>query len=105
MSHGILGLHAHPTGTQQQPIRVRIQSGQYAVREPLVFESQDSGTEQCPVSYLGDPGKQPIISGGRQITGWKKQGDRWVTHLPEVEVGHLLPGKLAGDGAAQQSCA
>ena len=41
-------------GTLQQPIRVRIQSGQYAIREPLVFEPQDSGTEQCPISYLGD---------------------------------------------------
>ncbi len=74
-------------GTLQQPIRVRIQSGQYAVREPLVFEPQDSGTEQCSISYLGDPGKRPIISGGRPVTGWRKQADRWVTQLPEVEVG------------------
>ena len=74
-------------GALQQPIRVRIQSGRYAVREPLVFEPRDSGTEQCPISYVGDPGMRPIISGGRRVTGWRKQGDRWVTHLPEVETG------------------
>ena len=43
-------------GPLQQPIRVHIQSGEYAVREPVVFEPQDSGTEQCPISYVGDPG-------------------------------------------------
>ncbi len=74
-------------GTVQEPIRVRIQPGRYAVREPLVFEPRDSGTEQCPISYLGDPGMRSIISGGRQITDWREQGDRWVTHLPEVEAG------------------
>ena len=74
-------------GPLQQPIRVRIQSGEYAIREPIAFEPQDSGTDQCPISYLGDPDSRPIISGGRQITGWQKQGDRWVAHLPEVEAG------------------
>ena len=57
-------------GPLQQPIRVRIQSGEYAVRESLVFEPQDSGTDQCPISYVGDSDERPIISGGRRITGW-----------------------------------
>ena len=30
---------------------------------------------------------RPMISGGRQVTGWRKQGDRWVTHLAKVEAG------------------
>ena len=46
------------------------------------FVPQDSGTEQCPITYLGDPGNRPIICGGRQITGWKKQGDRWIAQSP-----------------------
>jgi hypothetical protein len=74
-------------GPLQQPIRVRIRSGEYAIREPIAFEPQDSGTEQCPISYVGDQDERPIISGGRQITGWQKQGDRWVAQLPEVQAG------------------
>lgn len=75
-------------GAFQQPVCVRVQSGQYPLVAPVVFEPRDSGTEQCPIRYVGDPGTKPVISGGRQITGWRKQGQRWVTHLPEVEAGH-----------------
>ncbi len=75
------------TGALPQPIRVRIQSGEYAIREPIVFEPQDSGTDQCPISYVGSPDERPIISGGRQISGWRKQDGRWVVQLPEVETG------------------
>jgi hypothetical protein len=71
----------------QQPLQVHIRRGQYSIREPVVLEQQDSGTEQCPISYLGDPSDRPIISGGQTITGWRKQGNRWVAHLPEVQAG------------------
>jgi hypothetical protein len=71
----------------RQPIRVHLQSGEYAVSEPLVFEPQDSGTEQCPITYVGEANRRPVISGGRKITGWQKQGDRWVAHLPDVQAG------------------
>ncbi|NLY00191.1 MAG: right-handed parallel beta-helix repeat-containing protein [Rhodopirellula sp.] len=77
----------HAAGTPRQPIRVLIQAGQYHLGEPLVFEPRDSGTEQCPIRYCGDPAARPILSGGRQVTGWRKQDDRWVAHLPEVEAG------------------
>jgi hypothetical protein len=75
------------SGPLQQPIRVHIRSGQYAVSEPVVFEPGDSGTEQYPITYVGDPGTRPTISGGREVTEWEKQGDRWVTHLPDVAAG------------------
>jgi hypothetical protein len=87
------------SGTPQRPIRVLIRSGQYAVTDPLVFEPRDSGTEQCPITYLGDPGKRPTISGGREITGWKKQGDRWVAHIPDVEAGKWTFAALWVNGA------
>lgn len=32
-------------------------------------------------------GANPVISGGEKITGWQKQGDRWVAKLPEVAAG------------------
>lgn len=74
-------------GALQEPMRVHIQTGRYAICEPVVFEPQDSGTEQCPICYVGEPGTPPVISGGREVTGWRKEGDRWVAHLGEVEAG------------------
>ena len=74
-------------GPLAQPIHVRIRSGQYAICEAILFEPEDSGTEQCPITYAGDSVERPTISGGRVVTGWEKQGDRWVTHLPDVAAG------------------
>lgn len=71
----------------RQPIHVHIQRGTYGISEPLVFEPQDSGTQQCPITYVGDASQRPVISGGRQITGWRKHGDVWVAHLPDVQTG------------------
>ncbi len=86
------------SGALRQPIRVFIRSGQYAIVEPLIFGPEDSGTEQCPITYLGDSGKRPILGGGKQITGWKKQGDRWIAHIPDVEAGKWSFAALWVDG-------
>ncbi len=85
-------------GALHQPVRVCVQSGEYAIQEPLVFEPQDSGTESCPVCYVGDPGSRPIISGGQRITGWQRQGERWVVHLPDVQAGRWNFAALWVDG-------
>jgi hypothetical protein len=85
-------------GPLQQPIRVLIADGTYAVTSPIVFEPQDSGTEQCPITYAGMPSKRPAISGGRAIAGWTRQGDRWVAHIPDVQAGKWSFAALWVDG-------
>ena len=75
------------TGPLAEPIRVEIQGGHYSLTAPVIFEPQDSGTPQCPITYAGIPGQRPVLSGGRQITGWRKEGDRWLAHLPDVQAG------------------
>ena len=75
------------TGGLREPIQVIIAAGEYAVSEPITFEPQDSGTVQCPITYVGAGRKRPLISGGRRITGWRRRDDRWVAHMPEVESG------------------
>ncbi len=37
-------------GPLTAPVEVRLRGGVYWQRETLVLESQDSGTEQCPIS-------------------------------------------------------
>jgi len=74
-------------GQLTAPVQVVIQPGTYRLAEPLVLEPQDSGTADCPITYTGLPGREPVLSGGRPITGWRRQGKLWVADLPEVREG------------------
>ncbi len=75
-------------GPLQQPVTVRLRGGVYQLREPFTLTPQDSGREQCPVSYVAYPGEQPVISGGRAIAGWQRgDGELWTAEIPEVKAG------------------
>ena len=43
-------------------ITVRINAGDYRLTAPIEFTKEDSGTENCPITYIGENGA--IISGG-----------------------------------------
>lgn len=78
-------------GTLRQPVTVYVRGGLHALTEPLVLTPEDSGTAQAPVTYAAYPGENPILSGGRRITGWQTdtlQGRSvWTVTLPEVRAG------------------
>lgn len=73
------------------PVQVRLHGGTYFLRRPFVLKAQDSGTEDCPVTYLAAPGEHPVISGGRLLTGWRPaevNGRKaWALDLPDVAAG------------------
>jgi parallel beta-helix repeat protein len=73
--------------TLERPVTVLVRSGTYFLVEPLVFTAEDSGTADFPIAYQAYPNEKPVISGGRPITGWQKQGDLWVANLPDVKTG------------------
>lgn len=72
-----------------RPVRVIIAGGTYFLRQPLLFEPEDSGTESFPIVYQGS--RRAIISGGEVITGWRKErvNDRemWTVTLPKAKHG------------------
>ena len=75
-------------GELQQPVEIRVRGGTYRLAEPLRLSGGDSGTAACPISYLPYPGEQPVLSGGRRITGWKPHRDGIVcAELPGVRAG------------------
>ncbi len=78
-------------GELRLPVRVYIRAGTYFLEEPLVFGPQDSGTEQCPITYLAYRDEEPVISGGRVIRGWRPtevNGQQaWAVEIPEVKRG------------------
>ncbi len=66
-------------------IRVCLADGEYRLDEPLVFEPADSGTAAAPVSYVAAAGANPILSGGKRITGWQEGADGvWYADVPTV---------------------
>ncbi len=67
---------------------VLIRGGTYEQAATLEFGPKDSGTDKCSITYAAWPGEKVLVSGGRNITGWKKgQGEIWTCELPEVKAG------------------
>ena len=54
----------------QCTLNVNIQGGIYRLSHPLEFTSQDSGAAGAPVVYQAASSETPVISGGKQISGW-----------------------------------
>ena len=87
------------TGDAHEPIVVLIRGGFYELAEPIVFTPADSGTKETPVTYAAYGDEQPILSGGRRITGWTITKDgAWRTTLPEVAAGEWSFSQLWIDG-------
>jgi len=87
------------SGTKEQPFKtiqkaldqaaesnvesILLKEGVYQLEAPIVLQPKHSGKK---ISNF-DHGRV-VISGGRQLTGWKKQKNGWwVTEIPEVKLG------------------
>lgn len=70
----------------QMPARILIRGGEYHLKKPVTFTSEDSGSTKSPITYTAYPGEKPLISGGHQIRKWtetKIAGKKmWVTTAP-----------------------
>ena len=70
-------------GKRAEAITVTVHKGTYHLTAPVVFEPQDSGSAQFPVTYRALPGEKVVISGGVPITNWRKQDAHiWVAVVP-----------------------
>jgi len=80
--------HLKSTGTITEPVQVIIQDGTYILSEPFILVPEDSGTNECPISYEAADGARPVFTGGRVITGFKRgENGIWQTHIPQVANG------------------
>jgi len=50
---------------------VQLADGTYRLSKPLTFTAADSGTGGHQVIWQAAPGAHPVLSGGRQVTGWQ----------------------------------
>lgn len=57
-------------------IVIEIADGIYELDEALTFDTSDSGSENCTIRYVAAPSSNPIISGGKEVSGnWQYEGD------------------------------
>ena len=78
-------------GSLSEPVTVYLRGGTYVLKNPVEFTPEDSGTKLCPISYAAHSNEKPILSGGREITGWKQVEvagkNLWAAEIPEVKSG------------------
>ncbi len=86
-----------------RPVTVMVRGGTYYLNETLVFEPRDSGTKECPVSYVAYPGEKPVLSGGKVIgSPWTAyRGKIMVCQVDAVKQGKWYFRQLAVNGKRQ----
>ena len=107
----------------REPVTVFLRGGIYELSEPLTFGPQDAGTDAFAVTYAAFPGESVVLSGGRRISNWKKDGTRekdgrrkedgnqkedenrkddgngrWTANLPDVKAGEWFFRQLTVNG-------
>ena len=70
-------------GERERPIRVIFHSGRYFLKQPLILESRDGGTEQHPVHYEADGEASVTWSGGLSLSDIRDENGIWICDLPE----------------------
>jgi hypothetical protein len=91
-----------PAVRAQGPVQIRIRGGNYHVTGPITFGPEDSGTASAPITYEAYPGEEPVIHGGRVLSGWKTDGPLWTLELPEVREGRWVFTGLYANGEWRQ---
>ena len=81
------------------PVTVYIGGGTYFLNETLSFDSRDTGTASCPITYRAVLGQEPELCGGRRIDGFLpgRQGIQRVA-LPDARDGKWIFRQLFVDG-------
>ncbi|GAA2982378.1 right-handed parallel beta-helix repeat-containing protein [Streptomyces drozdowiczii] len=74
----------------RRAVRVLLKDGTYRLDAPLKLGAADSGT-----TWAAAPGAHPVLSGGRDLTGWHRNTDgTWTAAVP----GGVTPRQLFVDG-------
>ncbi len=82
-----------------ESITVFLRDGRYRIDKLLVFTPKDSGAEKFPITWRSYQKEKAVISGGRNISGWKKKSKNlWQATVPEMKKGKLYFSSLFVNG-------
>ena len=62
-------------------IVINLRGGYYQLSAPLNLDVRDSGSNGYYVIYRSYPGETVLISGGKAITAWQQEGNKWKTYV------------------------
>lgn len=65
----------------KEGVNIILEDGRHYLYEPLYIRPEDSGTAESPTVIRAEG--EAVISGGVEITGWKKQGKLLVADVPQ----------------------
>lgn len=72
---------------QQNPnedCTIWLNGGKYNISKPVIFKTEDLKNQSGNLFFKKKPGENPVISGGTEITGWKKTSEGlWKAKLPQ----------------------
>ncbi len=77
-------------------IHIMMQGGIYPLYEPVFIRPEDSGTADSPTTIEAEGTDQPVLSGGINITNWRKAGK--VAGLPSTAAGHVYEADVPLNG-------
>lgn len=67
-------------GAAVAPVRILLRDGKYYLTETLELTDADAG-----LTIEAAPGEKPTLIGGRRVTGWQREGERfWSAQIPEA---------------------
>ena len=68
--------------TATTDIFVYIKKGTYELNTSLVFDGDDSGFNGHYIRYISEtPADRPLIHGGKIVTGWIQEGNKWKVNI------------------------
>ena len=76
--------------SKDKPKMIYISGGNYFLENPVVFSSEDSGSEKSPVIYKANGNEEPVFTGSIKLKNWKILTDEKKLSL----VDRSLTGKI-----------
>jgi parallel beta-helix repeat protein len=90
-------------GSLEQPVVVLVRRGKYFLEETFLLDRRDSGTRECPILYKAYPDEKPVLSGGRELSGWRPyRGQIIQSALPSAKGGKWKFRQLFFNGQRQR---
>jgi hypothetical protein len=70
------------SGALREAVTVEFADGEYVFAKPVVFEPEDSGTPESPMTYTAAKGAKPVFFGGKRLPPFEVGADGvWRTRV------------------------
>lgn len=97
---------ARAAGQAADGVTILLRGGTYFLEAPLALTPEDSGAAvDRPLIIAAHPNEQPVLSGGRRLTGWRPVAGRpelWEAEVPETRDGRWVFRQLFVNGQRRQ---